>query len=92
MSDEKTPQQVKQLQQRIQELLDVYVQQEKFDFRMIVSGEYRQQDGWLHILVVPDREDVSGAECAEALTVVESRLYRLDHVEHVLLMPVLMAA
>jgi len=94
MSDEseKTPQQVKQLQQRIQELLDAYVQQEKFDFRLIVAKEYKQQEGFLQILVLPDREGVSGAEYSEVLTVVEHRLSRLDHVEHVMLMPVLVAA
>ncbi|MCL2701806.1 MAG: hypothetical protein FWE88_08980 [Phycisphaerae bacterium] len=93
MSDEseKTPQQVRQLQQRVQELLDAYVQQEKFDFRLIVAEAYMQQEGFLQILVLPDREGVSGAEYSEVLTVVEHRLSRLDHVEHVMLMPALAA-
>ena len=87
MSDEKTPREVEQLQRHAQEMLDVYTQREKFTFRLIVAKEYIQQEGWLHILVRPDREGVRLHEYAEALVAVDQKFYREEHVENVLLLP-----
>ena len=91
MNHEKTPQEVEQLRQHVQELLDTYVRQEKFDFRLIVTEEYVQQEDWLHILVLPDRKGIRAYEYAEALSAVSRKLHREEHVENVLLLPALAA-
>ena len=91
MNYERTPQEIEQLQQQVQEMLDTYVRQEKFGFRLVVSPEYVQQEDWLHLEVMPDREGVRAYEYAEALMAVEKKLRREVNVEHVLLLPPLAA-
>jgi hypothetical protein len=88
---EKTPQQVEDLKRRVQELLDEYVRERKYDFSLKVSNEYVQQEDWLHLIVVPDKEGVRAYDYAKALTDVGNKLRREEHVEHVVLLPTLAA-
>ena len=85
----KTPEEVVRLKQRAQKMLDDYVQQEQFGFHLKVSEEYdRQEDDWLYLVVLPDKDGVPANEYVEALSVVEMRLRRKEN-EHVLLVPAL---
>ncbi len=88
---EKTPQQVEELQKHVQELLNDYVRDKKYDFSLKVIDEYVQQEDWLHLIVVPDKEGVRAYDYAKALTDVGNKLRREEHVEHVLLLPTLAA-
>ena len=91
MSNEKTQQEIEQLKEHVQALLDSYVSQEQLGFTLKVLQEYTQQEGWLHLAVVPDKGGVRAYEYAKALTDVENKLRREEHVEHVLLLPTLAA-
>jgi hypothetical protein len=88
MSDTKTHHDVDQLKQRAQAMLDGYVRQEKFDFRLVVSEEYRQEDDWWYLVVVPNKDGVRLNEYVEVLMVVERKLGREASV-NVLLVPAL---
>jgi len=83
-----TSQEVEHLKQRAQEMLDDYVQHEKFDFYLKVLGEHDWQDDLLQLVAVPDREGVPADEYVEALLAVERKLCRKENA-NVVLVPAL---
>lgn len=91
MSEERTPVQIEALSKHVQELLDTYVLQKGLPFALKVSSEYVWQEDWLYLIVTPDKEGVRAYDYAKALTDVENKLRREEHVEGVLLVPALAA-
>ena len=91
MGYEKTSREIEQLQEHVQALLDSYCNQEQLGFTLKVLRDYTQQEGWLYLAVVPDKGGIRVYDYAKALTDVENKLRREEHVEHVLLLPDLAA-
>ncbi len=82
---------IEKLREHVQSLLDIYVKQQRIDFSLKVLQEYLQQEEWLYLVVVPVKEGVHAYEYAKALTDVEEKLRREEHVDNVLLVPSLAA-
>ena len=88
---QKTPQEVEQLRKHVQELLDLHVRQAGLDFSLKVSDDYVQEEDWLYLVVTADKDGVRAYDYAKALSDVETKLRREEHVEGVLLVPALAA-
>ena len=91
MNQDKSQEEIAKLQDHVQALLDSYVKEQRVDFALKVSQEYLQQEEWLYLIVVPAKEGIRAYEYAKALTDVEEKLRREEHVDNVLLVPSLAA-
>jgi len=83
----RSDEQVRALQNHIQELLDRDCERQRFPFRLRVLGDALQEGQWITFAVVPEGGEVGAYEYAAALADVETELARDEKEESVLLVP-----
>jgi hypothetical protein len=91
MQEPKNAEEITKLCGLVQEMLDQYVSQSRLPFTLKVSKDVLQQDEWVYLIVVPDKEGVRAYDYVNALTDVEKKLREDKHEENVLLVPALAA-
>ena len=71
------PVKVDALRQQVQELLDKQCLKRHVDFRLEIEAKV-EQEGWVHLVVVPDKKDIRIYDYASILSEVEDVLRRTN--------------
>jgi len=89
MSVTRTESDIESLRQRVQQKVDRECTRKRLDFRLIVKEASVEEEEWVYVIVVPDREGVRAYDYAKVLSDVELELRRDEHEQHVLILPAL---